>query len=161
MSPRCIPLVLCAAIATACDADVPHGPREGQRAPAFEVPSLQGDRVAVDSSLDRPAVLVFWASWCGPCQRESAEVARLVEHYGDRVAVFSINAGEDTTKARITAEKWGMTWPVGLDPKGRVSAAYEVESIPLVIVLDDKRRVRYRGNRLPSDAHHLLDGLRG
>lgn len=144
-----------------CGTSLPVGPREGQQAPAFRVATLGGEAVSLESAADRPSVLVFWASWCGPCRREAAEVGQLVESYGSTVQVVSINSGEDPTKARLTAEQWGMTWPVGLDPSGQVSRAFEVDAIPLVVILDAAGVVRFRGNGLPSDPHRILDGLAG
>jgi hypothetical protein len=62
---------------------------------------------------------------------------------------------------RLTAAEWGLTWPVGLDPKGQVSQRFQVDALPLVLVIDATGRVRFRGNGLPSDPHRLLDGLAG
>jgi thiol-disulfide isomerase/thioredoxin len=117
--------------------------------------------VVVPSEQDVPSLVVFWASWCGPCRREAVEIAGIVRSYGAQVSVVSVNSGEDATKARLAAEQWGMTWPVALDPRGRVSSAYEVTAVPLVLVIDADGVVRYRGNGLPSDPHRLLDGLSG
>jgi thiol-disulfide isomerase/thioredoxin len=145
----------------ACTDDTPVGPREGQQAPAVEVALLEGGQWSLDVAAGRPAVLVFWASWCGPCRKEAPEVAEVVRAYGDKVAVVSINAGEDPTKARLAAEQWKLTWPVALDPRRKAQSAYEVDALPLVLVLDGTGLVRYRGNGMPSDIHRLLDGLLG
>lgn len=144
-----------------CEDDVPAGPREGQRAPALSVPTLDGGRFTLESAAGRPSVLVFWASWCGPCRKEAPEVAEVVRAYGDKVAVVSVNAGEDETKARLAAQQWGITWPVGLDSRRKAQAAYLVDALPLVVIIDGDGLVRYRGNGMPSDIHRLLDGLLG
>lgn len=43
-------------------------------------------------------VLHFTASWCGPCQRQKPEVARLREA-GVRIATMDIDANRDTAAA--------------------------------------------------------------
>lgn len=53
----------------------------------------------------------------------------------------------------------GITWPVVLDVEGAVRAAYEVSSIPMVVILDKNGLVRHRNNGVPSDVHRILDGL--
>jgi thiol-disulfide isomerase/thioredoxin len=148
-------------LGAACSDDTPVGPREGQQAPSVEVALLEGGEWSLDVAAGRPAVLVFWASWCGPCRKEAPEVAEVVRSYGDKVAVVSINAGEDPTKARLAAQQWQLTWPVALDPRRKAQTAYEVDALPLVVVLDGAGLVRYRGNGMPSDIHRLLDGLLG
>jgi len=149
------------ALLAGCSDRVPSGPREGQRAPGFSVSTLDGGAVSRESTTGKPVLMVFWASWCGPCRREAEEIRSIVGSYGDRLQVLSINSGEDPTKVRLTAKEWGLTWPVGLDPRGSVSRRFEVDALPLVLVLDAEGLVRFRGNGLPSDPHHLLDGLAG
>lgn len=152
---------LAALFVSACAAEPPSGPREGHQTPAFTVSTIRGDVVSMPSETGRPALVVFWASWCGPCRREAVEIAEIVRSYGDRVQVVSINSGEDPTKVKLTAQEWGMDWPVGLDPKGTVSRRFEVDALPLVLVMDRAGMIRFRGNGLPSDPHRLLDGLAG
>ena len=158
---RAIHMAVAGLVWAGCGSSTPVGPREGRLAPAFSVSTIDGGAVEVNGESPRPSVVVFWASWCGPCRRESVEVASLVQSYGDRVQVVSVNSGEDPTKAALTARQWGMDWAVGLDPQGKVSRAYEVDALPLVVVIDRAGMVRYRGNGLPAQPHRLLDGLAG
>ena len=144
----------------ACDAPE-TGPQEGLRAPDIEATALSGERVDLDALRGAPVVVVFWASWCGPCKKGVPEIAALREHYGDRVHVVAVNAGEDAAVAARAARDWGITWPVVSDPLAAIARAYAVSAIPLVLVLDADGLVRYRGNGMPSDAHRLLDGLLG
>lgn len=144
----------------ACDSPE-IGPQEGKRAPDIEAASLQGDAVDLDAWRGAPVVVVFWASWCGPCRQEVPELLSLQAHYGDRVRIVGVNAGEDPAVASRAVREWGIAWPVVADPSAAIARAYSVSAIPLVLVLDADGRIRYRGNGMPSDAHRLLDGLLG
>lgn len=144
----------------ACNS-IPEGPQEGQRAPDFTAPRMDGTALQLHDYRGKPTVLVFWASWCGPCLKEAPEVVRVAKSYGDRVNLVGINAGESVDVARRAAPQLGITWPVVLDPKGTIQAQYQVTGIPLVLVLDAEGRVRHRNNGIPSDIHRLLDGLLG
>jgi thiol-disulfide isomerase/thioredoxin len=106
-------------------------------------------------------MLVFWASWCGPCRKEAPEVATIAQGYGEKVHVISINAGEDASTAARAAQSWGITWPVVLDLNGAIQGSYDVQAIPLILILDADGVVRYRGLGMPTDAHRILDGLTG
>lgn len=153
-------LLLLSLVLAACGG-TPTGPYEGERAPDMNGPTVDGRNAGLSSVAGKPTVVVFWASWCGPCRREAPLVAELALSYGDRVGVIGVNAGEDASTARAAAEALHMTWPVLLDLDGRISQAYEVEALPTLLVLDADGLVRYRGHELPSDIHRLLDGLRG
>lgn len=154
-----LPLLTLALALTGCG-DAATGPHEGQHAPSMNGPTVDGRNAGLGSVAGKPALVVFWASWCGPCRREAPLVAALASSYGDRLGVIGVNAGEDSSTARAAAEALGMTWPVLLDMDGRIAAAYEVEALPTLLVLDADGIVRYRGHDLPSDIHRLLDGLR-
>ncbi len=140
---------------------IPEGPQEGQRAPNFSAPRMDGSMLRLDDYRGKPTVLVFWASWCGPCRKEAPDVARVAKSYGQRVNLVSINAGENVDVAKRAAPQLGITWPVVLDLKGTIQSKYQVNGIPLVLVLDAEGRVRHRNNGIPSDIHRLLDGLLG
>lgn len=154
------PMLLLFLMLSACSS-TPQGPFEGRLAPPIRAVRLNGQPLALADLLGKPTVLVFWASWCGPCRAEAPEVVRVAESYGDRVHVLGVNAGEDTGVARRAAQQWGMSWPVALDNDGRIRHAYKVQGIPLVLIIDKDGMVRHRNNGMPSDIHRLLDGLLG
>ena len=39
----------------------------------------------------RPAIVDFWAAWCGPCRLVAPEVAKLAEKYGEQVDVYKMD----------------------------------------------------------------------
>ncbi len=137
------------------------GPFEGQNAPEFKAATLGGESVTMESFQTKPTLLVFWASWCGPCVKEAPEVARIAKSYGSRINVVGINTGEQPAQAAQAAKRLGIVWPVVLDVDGSIQKAYQVTGIPLVLVVDQDGLVRHRNNGMPSDIHRLLDGLLG
>ncbi|MFT5685007.1 MAG: cytochrome c biogenesis protein CcmG/thiol:disulfide interchange protein DsbE [Myxococcota bacterium] len=145
----------------ACSSGPPVAPLEGRSAPAISSTYLDGTAFELTALQGRPTMLVFWASWCGPCRQEAPEVARIVEGYGEKLHVVSINAGEDPSTAARAAQSMGITWPVGLDLSGAIQSSYDVQAIPLVLILDAEGIIRFRGLGLPGDAHRILDGLTG
>ena len=45
---------------------------------------------------DKPVVIDFWATWCGPCMRLIPELEKMAEKYKDQVIFLKVNA--DTFK---------------------------------------------------------------
>jgi thioredoxin 1 len=64
---------------------------------------------------DKPVLIDFWASWCGPCRMLSPVISEIAEEYGDKVKVCKVN----------------------VDQEGDLAAAFHVSSIPTLVVLKD------------------------
>ncbi|MBD3872718.1 MAG: thioredoxin [Acidobacteria bacterium] len=52
----------------------------------------------------KPALVDFWAVWCGPCRVIGPIVEEIAEEYGDRVVVGKL----DVDSNRETAVKYGI-----------------------------------------------------
>jgi len=122
---------------------------------------MSGQNINLKQLHGKPTMLVFWASWCGPCRQEAPDVARVARNYGNRINLLGINAGETLSVARRAAQQMAITWPVAMDADGSIQALFKVSGIPLVLILDENGVVRHRNNGVPSDVHRLLDGLLG
>ncbi len=53
---------------------------------------------------DKPALVDFWAAWCGPCQMVSPVVEELANEYKDKIKVAKM----DVEKNRETPVKFGI-----------------------------------------------------
>ena len=61
--------------------------------PAPNVQATLADGRAFDLSQERGHVVVlnFWATWCGPCQRELPQLERAAAHYVGSVAIVGVD----------------------------------------------------------------------
>ena len=50
---------------------------------------------------DRPAVVDFYASWCGPCRSMAPILDELAAEYGDRLVVYKVNTDEQPELAAV------------------------------------------------------------
>lgn len=49
---------------------------------------------------DKPAIIDFWAAWCGPCKQVAPVLDELAAEYGEEIYVYKVNVDEETELAR-------------------------------------------------------------
>ena len=53
---------------------------------------------------DKPVMVDFWASWCGPCLALAPIIDEIAENYGDKIKVCKLNVDEN----QKTAMQYGI-----------------------------------------------------
>ena len=134
------------------DQSKPRSVLLGKPAPAFVLQWLQGDnwlrelqagRVSV-AAQGKVMVLNFWASWCFSCRQESQLLQALWEKEQARVLVVGIAVHDKEAEARSFAQKYGKTYPLGLDSMGNAAIDYGVTGVPETYVIDTAGVVQLR-----------------
>jgi thiol-disulfide isomerase/thioredoxin len=58
----------------------------------------------------------LWATSCEPCRTEMPAMQRLAEAYGDDLLILGLDRGESRESVAGFAERYGITYPILLDP---------------------------------------------
>lgn len=113
-------------------------------APDFTLAGMDGPNLRLREQRGSVVFVDFWASWCGPCAREIPHLNRLYARFRDAGFVLvGINVDDDPRNARGAAERFGVKFPVLLDEGKKVSALYDLGSMPASVLIDRDGRVRY------------------
>ena len=143
----------------------------GDPAPTFFVRDLAEKNFFFSDTLKtgKPAVLSFFATWCGPCRVEMPVLDTLSQSYSNinfyLVDVSGLTQGkskmkEDPAKVKIMVESLGVTLQVLMDKYGKVAEKYGVTSLPRLVVIDDKSKVHYiHDGYAPGDENKLKEVL--
>ena len=120
----------------------------GNNAPDFSLPSLQGaakkDGVMMRDFRGKVVYLDFWASWCGPCRKSMPVLEEIRAKYKDQgFEVVAVNVDEATDDAVRFLQKYPVSYPILLDPKGKTPAQYKVEGMPTAYIVDKAGVIRY------------------
>ena len=137
----------------------PNG-RVGTVAPRLSGQTLDGTSLAADFKASR-TVLVFWAAWCGPCRKEQPGLNVLATRYaGQGITFYGVDMlDHDRALARAFYAEFKVPYPSFYDDAGSLTAAYEVDSPPSFVLVDQKGIVvgRYPGEASQAQLANLID----
>nr|WP_320118450.1 thioredoxin [uncultured Marinifilum sp.] len=78
---------------------------------------------------DKPVIVDFYATWCGPCKRIAPVLKNLQKQYGDDIQIYKV----DTDQSPI------------------VSAAFGIKSIPSLLFIPMKGKPTMAQGALPQE----------
>ena len=117
------------------------------RMPAFTRQTLDGKPFdTAQLQAGRPLLIVYWAAWCGPCQKESPLLRELKSAYGDRLLMVGVAAGEgeELDEVKFAAKKWQLNYPVIYDQDESLKLMFNVQMIPQLILIGADQRLVVR-----------------
>lgn len=138
-------LALAAALAVLVTLPAP-AVEPGDRAPTWMRIDFDGQPVMFPGVLEgRPAVVVFWATWCSYCKAFMPYLEGIQADYADAgVKIIAINAKEDGAQdPKAYADRLGF--PVVVVGDGDpIAEAYDVEFIPGLMIVGGDGVVAWR-----------------
>ena len=116
----------------------------GREAPDFALKSSTGENLRLSEYRGDVVMVNFWATWCGPCRQEMPLLEELFSRY-ERVGftLLGVNIDDDPRRAMAMAQELGVTFPVVFDNTKKVSKLYDVNAMPVTVLVDKEGRVRH------------------
>lgn len=131
----------------------------GEKLDSFEVAGLDG---VIKSHVlaGHPAILTFWASWCGPCQKEMPALASLYEANKDKgLQVLAISVDTDESKLSAWLEAHPMPFLIGKDPGGKLMDTFPNRALPTTFWIKRDGTIRLRTTGLPPGGEKRIGEL--
>ena len=78
---------------------------------------------------DKPAIIDFYADWCGPCKAVAPIMEELAEEYDGKIYVYKVNTGEEE----------------------ELSALFGIRSIPSILFIPMEGKPQMAQGAMPKD----------
>lgn len=132
-------------------------PRVGDRAPVLPAtlkPVGSSDRAGLE---ERPRVLFFWATWCGPCKKAVPEVMAFAQSRGLSVLAIS-DEDEDTVSNFLKGRGEAFFDQVAVDTLRQTFASYGISGTPTILLVDREGIIRHRQVGYNADKGVSIEG---
>jgi cytochrome c biogenesis protein CcmG/thiol:disulfide interchange protein DsbE len=123
----------------------------GKPAPDFDLPPLAGVTAGNQpvpglkraDLLGHVSLVNIFASWCGPCRQEHAELGELAKD--PRFRLVGINYKDKSENARSFLDELGNPYAaIGVDARGRTGIDWGVYGVPETFVVGRDGIIRYK-----------------
>ena len=89
-------------------------------------------------------VVSFWSSRCPACRSQLAALDRSLATYRSAgLQMYGIDVDDDQTRALESAHGQSVTFALLLDPEKAVSRQYQVDNLPMTLLIDRNGTIRY------------------
>jgi len=116
----------------------------GQAAPDFALHAAAGDTVRLSEHRGDVVVLSFWSSRCTSCRTQLTALSRSFATYRSvGLTMYGVGVDDDPMQAREFARTARVEFALLLDPAKAVSRSYQVDNLPMTVLIDRNGTVRY------------------
>ncbi len=117
----------------------------GGTAAEIKMTDKNGREITLNSIRGKYILIDFWASWCGPCRRESGKIVELYDKYKDEgFEVYSVSLDSDKKLWLDAIEKDERTWTNVSSLQGFETPAtfeYAVTALPAKFIIDAEGKI--------------------
>lgn len=130
----------------------------GHPAPDFALHAVVGGNVRLSEHRGEVVVISFWSSRCSTCAAQLAALDRSLDTYhAAGLSVYGIDVDDDAGRAERAAHAANVSFALLLDPRAAVSRSYDIDNLPMTVLIDRSGTVRYalRDYSATSEAQYV------
>lgn len=128
-------LMIGAAVATAEAGDM--------SAPAFTVKTVEGKTLKLSDLRNKPVILDFWATWCGPCRASMPDLNDMQARYASKGLTVIGMSVDETGPAPVKrfAAQLGTRFTIAMANDEVLDAYGPIRSIPTTFFINRKGEI--------------------
>ncbi len=105
-------------------------------APDFILESISGEWIQLSELRGKVVIIIFWATWCGPCRVEMPAFQSRYESFSKELVVLAINEQDTLEDIREFMEELGLSFYALIDVDGSAHRDYVVRGFPTTFLVD-------------------------
>ena len=115
----------------------------GVPAPDFALRALAGPNVRLSEHVGQVVVVSFWGSGCDACRTQLEALEQDFGRYqAQGLRIYGVEVADDQTAALSFARGTRVTFPLLLDPAKAVARLYDVDNLPMTVLIDRDGKIR-------------------
>ncbi len=117
---------------------------EGQDAPEFSLPALDGSTLKLSDLRGKYVVLDFWGSWCVNCIKGFPEMATYYGKYKDKLEILGVDCNDTEARWKAAVEKHNCPWKHVRQNRGtgdQVTTMYGVKAFPTKVIISPEGKI--------------------
>ncbi len=118
-------------------------PAVGAAAVAFDLKTLDGKAIDLQTFRGKPLVMNFFATWCDPCREEMPLINELAAK-GSKDGYSVLGIAVEDSRAAVTefTRESKLVFPIALDLNSVVKRAYRIFGPPATFFIDERGIIR-------------------
>lgn len=135
-------------------------PTVGAAAVEFDLKTLDGQPIRLETFRGKPLMMNFFASWCDPCRDEIPLLNALASKANSNgYSVLGIAVQDRRASVMQFAKEAGIVFPIALDLNSKVQRAYRIFGPPATFFIDAQGVLRdiVLGPITPQRAREALE----
>jgi thiol-disulfide isomerase/thioredoxin len=131
----------------------------GEKAPDFELSTLDGDVIRLSDYLGKIVIVDFWATWCAPCRMAIPELVELQNEYRDDLIIIGISLDQPYTQQNLKPfiKSYGINYPIVLGTLEVVEAYGNIRGIPTSFIVNRNGEIVNKFTGYVPKSHYTTD----
>ncbi|MGH8303170.1 MAG: peroxiredoxin family protein [Steroidobacteraceae bacterium] len=115
----------------------------GLAAPDFALRAYAGPNVRLSEHVGQVLVISFWGVGCDACRGQLEALEQDFSRYrAQGLRVYGVEVADDQPEALGFARGMRVTFPLLLDPAKSVARLYDVDNLPMTVLIDRDGKIR-------------------
>lgn len=118
----------------------------GDKAPNFELETLEGKPFRFDPPFKKTQVIYFWGAWCRYCEDDFHRLNKLFAEWEKQIEsprLLAINAGQSQDRIRRFINRMKPSFPIYIDRDIKLAHRFGVIGLPTYFITDKQGIIRH------------------